>query len=135
MGLTSSDFGRIEPLPLAWSCDRLRRVSPIGLRRGESPLTEPIAARFFLARDRATFEGEPSVPLRLTLGGDAERGGARRPTIVCRSSCCTACGCWLREENVQARRAAGKLRSYLADPMRAFPVGVRVGNSATTTPA
>jgi len=25
-GLTRSDLGRIEPLPLAWSCDRLRAL-------------------------------------------------------------------------------------------------------------
>jgi hypothetical protein len=43
-GLTRSDLGRIAPLPLAWSCDRLRRISPVEAHSGEGPLTEQMTA-------------------------------------------------------------------------------------------
>ena len=46
---------RIAPLPLAWSCDRLRRYLVVAARSGEGPLTDPsrahssrIANRYFI---------------------------------------------------------------------------------------
>src|SRR5713101_7603589 len=38
-GLTRSDLGRIEPLPLAWSGDRFRRFLLISARLGGDRLT------------------------------------------------------------------------------------------------
>src|SRR5689334_3329640 len=40
-GLSRSDLGRIEPLPLAWSCDRLRRNFAVGFYNREGPLPHP----------------------------------------------------------------------------------------------
>src|SRR6516162_3759218 len=42
-GLTRSDLGRIEPLSLAWWCDRLRRLSPVVAQSGDRLLSEPLA--------------------------------------------------------------------------------------------
>ena len=39
-GLTRSDLGRIEPLSLAWWCDRLRRLSPVVAQSGDRLLSE-----------------------------------------------------------------------------------------------
>jgi len=40
-GLTPSDLDRIEPLPLAWSCDRLRRFLVVRARPGEGRVSTP----------------------------------------------------------------------------------------------
>src|SRR5271166_4334035 len=62
-GLTRSDLGRIEPLPLAWSCDRLRRNLAVHGRCGEGRLfTLPGSSP--LSREGPVWDHEELFPER-----------------------------------------------------------------------
>src|SRR5690348_3558997 len=65
-GLTRSDLGRIEPLPLAWSCDRLRRNLPVRHGIGEGRQSPPDAVIYLVTpllngKQRTSHHGKSSL--------------------------------------------------------------------------